>query len=282
MSTLRLREELPRTVFILLVGKIMRPSRLLFALCALQLSAAAPSPQPLGPVKPGSPNIVLFLTDDMDYTLGGWAPMAQTTKLLSERGATATHWTVHTPVCCPSRTELITGRYFHNVKGADSSAKSCMHATPYPELAANEWLFAPHLRAAGYRVGVFGKWLNNYNPTNAEHGVETWFANGGGDYFNPTFAYDASASNPPGGGKNVQFSNASAPGAAYSTSVIGNISVPWVRVIKYFSLYSVMFQCTSFAKLTFYYTCPPSFGTGPSLPGTLPPLQPPPRSARRR
>ena len=136
-------------------------------------------------------------------------------KLLSERGATATHSMEHMPVCSPLRTELTTGRYFNNVKGADSSAKSCMHTTPYPELAANEWLFAPHLRAAGYRVGVFGKWLNNDNPTNAEHGVETWFANGGGNYFNPTFAYDASASNPPGGGKNVQFSNASAPGAAY-------------------------------------------------------------------
>ena len=164
----------------------------------------------------------------MDYTLGGWEPMTQTTKLLSERGATATHWTVHTPVCCPSRTELLTGRYFHNVKAPNKQAKNCMHAKTYPELAANEWLFAPHLRAAGYRVGVFGKWLNNNNPLNAEQGVETWFGNGGGTYINPTFSYDAVAGDAEGG-KNVEFNNASAPGAAYSTSVIGNISVPWVR-----------------------------------------------------
>ena len=193
----------------------------------------APTPDPfppLGPARPGSPNIVLFLTDDMDYTLGGWAPMAQTTALLSERGATATHWTVHTPVCCPSRTELITGRYFHNLKGPDASAKACMHATPYAELAERGLLFSPHLRAAGYRVGLFGKYLNGGNPARAEQGIETWFANGGGNYHDPTFAYDAGPPGPGGpGGASVKYDNASAPGAAYSTSVIGNVSVPWVR-----------------------------------------------------
>ena len=74
--------------------------------------------QPLGPARAGSPNIILFLTDDQDILLGGWTPLQQTSRVLSERGASATHWTVHTPVCCPSRTQLLTGRYFHNVKTA--------------------------------------------------------------------------------------------------------------------------------------------------------------------
>ena len=126
-------------------------------------------------------------------------------KLLSERGATATHSMEHMPVCSPSRTELTTGRYFNNVKGADSSAKSCMHTTPYPELAANEWLFAPHLRAVGYRVGVFGKWLNNGNPTNAEHGRDVVHD------LRIRHLGEQSARR----GKKGQFSNASAPGAAY-------------------------------------------------------------------
>lgn len=31
------------------------------------------------------PNIVLFLVDDMDYTLGAWTPMKQTTELYSQK-----------------------------------------------------------------------------------------------------------------------------------------------------------------------------------------------------
>ena len=36
--------------------------------------------------------------------------MKQATKVLTEEGATANNWFIHTPVCCPSRGELLTGR----------------------------------------------------------------------------------------------------------------------------------------------------------------------------
>ena len=36
-----------------------------------------------------------------------------------------------------------------------------------------------------YKVGIFGKYLNNDNPTDAPPGVTMWFANGGGNYINP-------------------------------------------------------------------------------------------------
>ena len=102
-----------------------------------------------------------------------------------------------------------------------------MHCRKHSEWA-DEQLFAPHLRAAGYRVGIFGKYVNSDNPAAAPPGVETWFGNGGGSYFNPSFSYDAVAGQAPGP-TTLKFDNASAPGAAYSTSVIGNMSVPWVR-----------------------------------------------------
>lgn len=44
--------------------------------CAWQVGVAAAV---------AKPNIVLFLCDDMDYTLGAWTPMKQTTKIFAEK-----------------------------------------------------------------------------------------------------------------------------------------------------------------------------------------------------
>ena len=42
----------------------------------------APTPRPgPGPIRPGSPNLVLFLTDDQDVLLGGFKPMEKTSKV---------------------------------------------------------------------------------------------------------------------------------------------------------------------------------------------------------
>ena len=60
------------------------------------------------------------------------------------------------------------------------------------------WLFAPHLSKAGYNVGLFGKYLNADVPVCGPPGINKWLANGGGDYYNPTFSLD---------GKNVRFDN---------------------------------------------------------------------------
>ena len=70
------------------------------------------------------PNIVLVLQDDQDLYMGAWdgrgtatkGPMRQASHLIGDRGATASNWFIHTPICCPSRSELVTGRYFHNLK----------------------------------------------------------------------------------------------------------------------------------------------------------------------
>jgi arylsulfatase A-like enzyme len=42
--------------------------------------------------------------------------MPKTRMLLGEFGATASNWFIHTSVCCPSRAETLTGRYFHSLK----------------------------------------------------------------------------------------------------------------------------------------------------------------------
>ena len=57
------------------------------------------------------------LTDDEDTVLGGdgHGAMPRGLPALTARGALATNWFVHTPVCACSRSEILTGRFFHNL-----------------------------------------------------------------------------------------------------------------------------------------------------------------------
>ena len=139
-----------------------------------------PPPLPYGkcPLPGGCPNIVFFLTDDQDQVLGASfpltaakaaTPMPKTHKLIVDQGVTASNFYIHTPICCPSRAETLTGRYLQNVKlppklkeceegysGKDSHGGTCcMHVD---EPLVNNATLARYLPVqAGYTVGMFGK-----------------------------------------------------------------------------------------------------------------------------
>jgi hypothetical protein len=118
-----------------------------------------PTPAPIKPNPPGGkqPNIVLFLQDDQDLFLGGWNPMKQANRTVSAMGATSTNWFIHTPVCCPSRAQILSGRYFHNVRETTPSG-GCMHVD---EKKVNPVSFGFYLGKAGYTLGYFGKHMNS-------------------------------------------------------------------------------------------------------------------------
>lgn len=172
------------------------------------------------------PNIVVFLTDDQDIYLGGWTPMKQATEQLNEKGVTASNWFIHTPVCCPSRAEFLSGRYFHNVRETTPSG-GCMHVD---EAKVNPVSFPYHLNQNGYNVGYFGKHMNAC-PSKPPPGFDCpdcyWFANGGGKdgepggYLNATF-HDQNGS---------YTANTNGEFAGYTTSVIANKSITWVKKV---------------------------------------------------
>lgn len=77
-----------------------------------------------------------------------------------------------TPLCCPSRASIFTGRYAHN-HGVRSNEVG-------PNQIPGETWFSSHLNNAGYHTGIFGKVMNSWDYTTDPPGFDAWttFPNG--------------------------------------------------------------------------------------------------------
>ena len=132
-----------RRIAAILVGALV-------LLCPVRATARSPAP-----AADGRPNIVLIVSDDQRFdTL--WA-MPILTERLAARGVTFPDAFVTNPLCCPSRASILTGDYSHThlVYRQD------------PPFGRFEWFddrstLATWLHDAGYRTGLFGKYLDGY------------------------------------------------------------------------------------------------------------------------
>ena len=101
------------------------------------------------------PNIVYVMTDDQDVELGGMTPMKQVRELLGEQGAVGESFYIATPICCPSRTETLSGRLYHNV--LTDNLRGCMHVDQTKYIFEHSSSLFPQMQSAGYLTGGFGK-----------------------------------------------------------------------------------------------------------------------------
>ena len=143
------------------------------------VSCAAPAPD-------SRPNVVLFLADDQ-----GWGDLSvhgnrnvRTPNLdaLAREGASFTRFFV-SPVCSPTRAELLTGRY-HPRSGVYATSRGG------ERLDLDETTIAQIFDAAGYATAAFGKWHNGSQPPyhpNARGFDEFYGFTSGhwGNYFDP-------------------------------------------------------------------------------------------------
>ncbi|EFX81190.1 hypothetical protein DAPPUDRAFT_50373 [Daphnia pulex] len=142
------------------------------------------------------PNIIVILIDDLDVALGGLEPMAITRRLVAQHGATFTNAFVSTPVCCPSRSSILTGKYVHNHRVINNTASGNCGSRQWQNGPERKTM-ATYLQANGYATFYGGKYLNQYgkNETGGvEHvppGYDRWVGLvGNSRYYNYTLSVD--------------------------------------------------------------------------------------------
>ncbi len=126
-----------------------------------------------GPLKeaglPLRPSIVLILTDDQRADSLSLMPLLH--RELVQRGVSFANAVVSTPLCCPSRATLLTGRYAH-------SHGTYRNAGPYGGVASfrDGQALPVWLQRAGYTTAYVGKYLNGYRGRRVPPGWDRWRA----------------------------------------------------------------------------------------------------------
>ena len=100
------------------------------------------------------PNVLVIETDDMRWDDLRWMPNVR--RLLQRRGLSFENSFAPYPLCCPSRSSFLSGRYTHN-------HHVYTHLEPYGFAAfPDRRSIATVLQGAGYQTGLVGKYLNGY------------------------------------------------------------------------------------------------------------------------
>jgi arylsulfatase A-like enzyme len=133
------------------IGGDWRSRLTIAALFTAALAPIAPSAPAVGAAPPPDrPNILLIVTDDQTYSTWSRDLMPSTFAQLVDKGVTFNRGYVSSSLCCPSRSEILTGLYEHHT-GVDRNKVSLTRPT-----------FVEALHSLGYRTMLDGKYLNSW------------------------------------------------------------------------------------------------------------------------
>ncbi len=202
----------------------------LVALVASIRSSTAPGPADPGvPDRPGptsappknAPNIVLVLSDDQRWDTLWAMPIVQSE--LVDKGVEFTNGFVVNPICCPTRTSILTGAYSHST---DVYRDLSPHGgfDTFTRRGEDRSTITTWLHSSGFRTALIGKYLNGYTSKNAGYvppGWDRWVAftsqRGNGDYYD----YDLSVD-----GASRSYGSSESD---YSTDVLARDAVRFIR-----------------------------------------------------
>ena len=136
--------------------------------------------------KSSNPNVLIFMTDDQ-----GWGDLSihgntnlKTPNIdsFSKNGASFSRFYV-SPVCAPTRAELLTGKYFVRT-GVNGVTRG------FERMNTNEKIISNYFKERNYSTGLFGKWHNGsqppYHPNSRGFDEFYGFTSGHwGNYFDP-------------------------------------------------------------------------------------------------
>ena len=103
------------------------------------------------------PNILIIVTDDQRaFGLDEFLP--ETMEWLGNKGVRYPNAFASTPLCCPSRASIFSGRYAHNhgVRSNNSDEEAGVEAFDHSTT------MQAYLQQAGYRTGIVGKFFNGW------------------------------------------------------------------------------------------------------------------------
>lgn len=120
------------------------------------------------------PNILIILSDDQRYDTLNSQFMPNTQAMIVDQGIWFEQGFVTTPLCAPSRSSILTGKYGRNT-GVLRNSELLMERT-----------FVQRLHRAGYHTGLVGKFLNPWDGS-PWPGFDYWvaFPGGASRYFDP-------------------------------------------------------------------------------------------------
>ena len=152
-----------------------------FVLFLLATSLFAPAVGAGGSASAGGtprPNVLIIVTDDQRTDTTMVMPAVQ--KWFQQLGTTYSNAYVGTPLCCPSRATIMTGRYAHNHGVVDNSAHHTLD---------QRTTLQHQLRRTGYQTAIVGKYFNGWPLRRKPLYFDRWsiFRSG---YYNTKFGVD--------------------------------------------------------------------------------------------